>query len=211
MCITKIELMNKEERINHWNTIYQNKKVDEVSWYQPVPHTSLEYVKEFNLSKTARIIDVGGGDSFFVDHLLDLGFENVTVLDISSEAIKRAQERLGQRADLVTWIVSDVTVFHPEKEYDFWHDRAVFHFLNEDSDIEKYIDAVSITDSGKLVVGTFSESGPEKCSGIAIKQYTVDSMTARFGLRFKQIGHQIIDHKTPSGKVQNFVFCVFEK
>jgi len=201
--------MNTIEKKNHWNNIYKNKNVDEVSWYQPIPKTSLEYVKGFDLPKTAKIIDVGGGDSFFVDHLLNLGFQNVTVLDISKEAIEKAKKRLGKKAAFVKWIVSDVTKFEPTEVYDLWHDRAVFHFLTEEKDVKTYLQTISIESRGMLVIGAFSEDGPKKCSGIDIKQYSVESMTECMKPRFNLTDHKIVNHHTPFDTVQNFVFCSF--
>ena len=135
--------MEEFNRKKHWENIYQTKSLDEVSWYQAKPETSLDFVEKFELPKNAKIIDVGGGDSFFVDYLLELGFQNVTVLDISEAAIDRAKTRLGEKAILVEWIIEDVANFQPTEKYDFWHDRAAFHFLIDEEDVEKYVDTVS--------------------------------------------------------------------
>lgn len=117
------------DRHVHWENIYKTKQLCEVSWYQPTPTTSLEFIEQFNIPTFAKIIDVGGGDGFFVDHLLNLGYHDITVLDISETAINRAKERLGDKANQVKWIVSDAATFKPTEKYDFWHDRATFHFL----------------------------------------------------------------------------------
>ena len=132
--------MDNFDRHSHWEKIYKTKQVNEVGWYQPVPLTSLQFLEQFNIPVTAKIIDVGGGDSFFVDHLLDLGYQDITVLDISETAILRAKERLGDAAAKVKWIVADAADFKPAEKYDFWHDRAAFHFLTRDSEVESYID-----------------------------------------------------------------------
>lgn len=205
--------MEEFNRKNHWENIYQTKSLNEVSWYQPKPETSLSFVEKLNLPKAAKIIDVGGGDSYFVDHLLELGYENITVLDISEAAIERAKARLGKKATLVNWVVEDVTHFHSIEQYDFWHDRAAFHFLTNKKDVEKYVATVSknIKDNGVLVIGTFSEDGPKKCSGIEIKQYSEQSLTTIFKLNFRKIESFTIDHKTPFDTIQNFVFCSFRK
>lgn len=207
------EIMEEFNRKNHWEKIYQTKSLNEVSWYQPKPEISLDFVQKFNLSKTAKIIDVGGGDSFFVDHLLELGYQNITVLDISEAAIERAQARLGEKATLVNWVVEDVTNFHSIEQYDFWHDRAAFHFLTDKEDVEKYVATVSknIKDNGVLVFGTFSEEGPKKCSGIDIHQYSAHTLTNVFSQFFDKIECANIDHKTPFDMIQNFVFCSFKK
>lgn len=195
----------------HWENIYQTKQLDEVSWFQPKPETSLHFIEQFNVVKTDKIIDVGGGDSFLVDHLLALGYEDITVLDISEAAITRAKQRLGDQSKKVKWIVADASDFQPEEKYDFWHDRAAFHFLTEEEDIKSYLQTVhqNINTNGVLVVGTFSEQGPTKCSGIPIKQYSEETMTALFQNHFEKVGCSIVDHKTPFDTVQNFVFCSF--
>lgn len=205
--------MEEFNRKNHWENIYQTKSLNEVSWYQPKPETSFNFVEKLNMPKAAKIIDVGGGDSYFVDHLLELGYENITVLDISEAAIKRAKARLGKKATLVNWVVEDVIHFHSIEQYDFWHDRAAFHFLTNKKDVEKYVATVSknIKDNGVLVIGTFSEDGPKKCSGIEIKQYSEQSLTKIFKLNFRKIESFTIDHKTPFDTIQNFVFCNFKK
>ncbi|MCX8486439.1 MAG: class I SAM-dependent methyltransferase, partial [Crocinitomicaceae bacterium] len=127
----------------HWETVYETKSPQEVSWTQEIPQISLDFIQSFQLNKDARIIDVGGGDSLLVDHLLDLGFTNLSVLDISAHAIERAKVRLGEKASLVTWIISDINDFEPTEMYDLWHDRAAFHFLTTQKDIERYVELVS--------------------------------------------------------------------
>lgn len=206
-------VMENFNRKSHWENIYQTKLLNEVSWFQPKPDTSLNFIHEFNVPKSAKIIDVGGGDSFLVDHLLDLGFEDLTVLDISEAAIERAKERLGSKSDRIKWIVSDILNFVPEEKYDFWHDRAAFHFLTDEQDVLHYLQTAhqSIHSSGVLVIGTFSEQGPSKCSGILIKQYSEETLTALFETYFDKVGCLIVDHKTPFDTVQNFVFCSFRK
>ena len=166
--------MEAFDRKNHWEHIYQTKQLNEVSWFQPTPSTSMSFFEKFNISKKAKIIDIGGGDSLLVDNLLDRGYEDITVLDISESALERARLRLGERCRLVKWIVADASAFKPVVQYDFWHDRAAFHFLTGELEIENYINTVQqgIKPSGILVVGTFSEQGPKTCSGIEIKQYS---------------------------------------
>ncbi len=205
--------MENLERTKHWENIYQTKQLKDVSWFQPTPFTSLEFIKELAVPLTAKIIDIGGGDSFLVDHLLDLGYQNITVLDISATAIDKAKQRLGERAKNVTWVVSDILAFKPTEKYDFWHDRAAFHFLTNEAEISTYINTAqqAVNPSGYLVIGTFSEQGPTKCSGIEIKQYTEASMVDRFKEYFEKINCLTVDHATPSEKTQNFVFCSFRK
>jgi len=204
---------NDFNRKNHWENIYETKTLKEVSWYQPTPETSLEFIQKMKLSKDAAIIDIGGGDSFLVDHLLDLGFSNISVLDISEKAIERAQKRLGTKAGLVKWIITDITEFKPKEKYGFWHDRAAFHFLTNQEDVKKYIEIAenSLNQNGVLFIGTFSENGPKKCSGIEIKQYSEESLKAIFQNSFSPIESFTIDHKTPFDTIQNFLFYGFRK
>ena len=197
---------NKE----HWENIYSTKQPNEVSWTQEKPEISLNFIEQFNLPKSAAIIDVGGGDGNLVDHLLDLGYENITVLDISENAIKRAKIRLGEKANKVTWIVSDITEFKPKQSYDIWHDRAVFHFLTSKEDISTYVNLVNQY-ARNIVIGTFSTEGPLKCSGLKITQYNKQSMIAVFEETFNNIDTLIKDHTTPFNTTQNFIFCSFSK
>jgi ubiquinone/menaquinone biosynthesis C-methylase UbiE len=205
--------METFDRKNHWENIYETKELNTVSWYQPIPQTSLDLIAEANLSKNAKIIDIGGGDSFLVDHLLNLGFSDLTVLDISSKSIARAQKRLGEKGDKVKWIVADASSFESDDKYDFWHDRAAFHFFRDEKEIENYIENANqkIAQNGKLAIGTFSENGPLKCSGIEIHQYSESSLGQTFAEYFKKQKCFTVDHPTPSGSIQNFVFCTFIK
>jgi SAM-dependent methyltransferase len=205
--------MGNFDRQKHWENIYQTKELKDVSWFQPTPETSLDFFKQFEVPKTAKIIDIGGGDSFLVDYLLDLGYKDITVLDISITAIERAKKRLGENANKVKWIVADASNFEPPETYDFWHDRAAFHFLTEEDEISKYLETAqqNINPTGILVIGTFSEQGPKKCSGIEIKQYSERTMTDRLKLFFDKIKCITVDHKTPFDTIQNFVFCSFKK
>lgn len=198
---------------DHWEKIYETKEESDFSWFQPYPKTSIEFIKLFNLPRNAKIIDVGGGDSHLVDALLEMGYLNIYVLDISAKAIDRAKARLGSKAETVQWIVSDVTEFAPTIEFDFWHDRAAFHFLTSEVQIIQYLSIVrkALKQDGHLVLGTFSESGPTKCSGLEIKQYTEASMSTLFEKDFKRIKCIEENHATPFNTLQNFVFCSFQK
>ncbi len=202
-----------EDRKNHWNEVYENKKPTEVSWYEPMPETSLNYIAECKLEKDAAIIDIGGGDSFLAEFLLARGFTDITVVDISEKAIGRAKNRLGEKAEEINWVVADAADFSPGRQYDLWHDRAAFHFLTEDSQIQKYLETVkkAVKPNGFVVLGTFSETGPSKCSGLEIKQYSIKEMQALFSEGFTPISCKNLDHDTPSGGTQNFTFCSFRK
>lgn len=203
----------KQNNQQHWNNIYTKKAEDEVSWFQPYPKTSMEFAEIFNLPLNANIIDIGGGDSHFVDALLDKGYQNIYVLDISINAIERAKQRLNERASKVHWIVSDVTEFEPPVQFDFWHDRAAFHFLTTDDKIYKYVAIAedAIKKDGYLILGTFSQNGPKKCSGLEVKQYSETSMSVRFEVTFDRIKCITENHKTPFNTFQEFLFCSFKK
>ena len=197
----------------HWDKVYDTREEEELSWFEPYPKTSMEFVALFDLPLSANIIDIGGGDSHFVDALIDKGYQNIWVLDISVNAIERAKKRLGDKAAKVNWIIADVTVFEPPVQFDFWHDRAAFHFLTTEDKIYKYVSIAedAIKKDSYLILGTFSKNGPTKCSGLQIRQYSEASMSARFEVAFDRIKCIQEDHTTPSNAVQKFLFCSFKK
>ena len=197
----------------HWQKIYTTKADHEVSWTQKYPTTAVEYLTSLDLDKDARIIDVGGGAGNFADALLELGYMNITVLDISDAALNRSKARLGDKAEKVEWIVSDINEFETEDAFDFWYDRAVFHFLTEDDKVDRYRSLVSdsVAKDGHFLLGTFSENGPLKCSGLEIRQYSESRMCEIFDPYFKAIRCFKEAHKTPFDTVQEFQFCGFVK
>ena len=195
----------------HWEMVYSTKTPQEVSWTQETPSTSLRLITEMNLSKNISIIDIGGGDSKLVDFLLEEGYTDLTVLDISENAISRAKSRLGDKSNQVTWIIADINNFTPQKKYGIWHDRAVFHFITDNSEIQRYVDLVSNYTSELFIVGTFSKDGPLKCSGLAIKQYNEKELSQKFRGSFQLISSLNEDHKTPFNTLQNFTFASFKK
>lgn len=205
--------MESFDRKNHWENIYATKESAHCSWYQPNPITSLEFIEQSGIKKSARIIDIGGGDSYLADHLLEKGYTDITVLDISDAALSRAKQRLAGKADKIKWIVTDVTQFTPVEKYDLWHDRAAFHFLTGEKDVNRYAATAKnvLTEKGILIIGTFSENGPVKCSGIAIKQYSKDGLSNAFQDGFKRLKCLNVDHSTPFSNIQNFTFCLFKK
>ena len=200
-----------EDIKQHWEVIYEDKQPNEVSWTQDMPKTSLDFIHSFSLSKTAGIIDVGGGDSKLVDYLLNEGFENITVLDISESALEKAKARLGEKSKKVKWIVSDITEFLPGTTYDLWHDRAMFHFLTTQYQIAKYLDIAKNCVTGYLTIGTFSEIGPEKCSGLETKHYSEEQLQSQLSDGFLKIRCITEDHITPFNTAQNFLFCGFKR
>ena len=201
------------EKQQHWETVYQKKDFTEVSWFQETPTTSIAFFESLNLPKSANIIDIGGGESRFVDYLLDTGYQNVSVLDISATAIEKKKKTLGNKAQNVKWIVSDVVDFKPTEQYDFWHDRATFHFLTQKEDVTQYIQTVSqhVKPEGTLILSTFSENGPTKCSGLPIQQYSERTLSEQVEAFFTKVKCVIVDHITPSSAIQTFIFCRFER
>ncbi len=197
----------------HWENVFATKSENEVSWYQPYPATSVAFLELFNLPLHAAIIDIGGGDSHLVDVLIEKGYTNVHVLDISEKALNRAKKRLGDKAKKVNWIVSDITDYKPLIKFDFWHDRAAFHFLTDEKNIKKYVAIAeqAINSHCYLVLGTFSTSGPQKCSGLQIKQYSKTTMSNRFEKSFARIKCITEEHQTPFSTMQQFLFCSFVK
>jgi SAM-dependent methyltransferase len=201
---------NKKE---HWENVFATKKEKEVSWYQQYPQTSIDFITALPLPLDAKIIDIGGGDSYLIDALLDLGYTNLTLLDISANAIERIKNRLGAKSNQVTFIVSDILDFNPTELYDFWHDRACFHFLTEANAVEHYAKLVNkaLSKIGRMFIGTFSDNGPKKCSGLDIKQYNEESLRLLFEKNFQLKGSFIEDHITPFDTIQNFLFCGFKR
>ncbi|RXR19338.1 class I SAM-dependent methyltransferase [Flavobacterium amnicola] len=197
----------------HWETVFTTKQETEVSWYQKQPKTSIDLIQACKVSKDAKIIDIGGGDSYLIDSLLDLGYTNLYLLDISEAAITRAKQRLGEKAKLVTFIVSDSLRFQSDVKFDIWHDRASFHFFTEAGDIQQYKSNViaNTHPEAHLIMGAFSEEGPQKCSGLPITQYSVEKMEAVFASDFELQNCFTEDHVTPFETVQNFIFCTYKR
>ena len=195
----------------HWENIYATKVIQELSWFQKVPTTSLELINQVAKNKHDAIIDIGGGDGFLVDNLIELGYTDITVLDISKNAIDRAIKRLGKLAKKVKWIVADITKFFPQQEYVIWHDRAVFHFLTKKQEKENYRELVNSIVSGYFIIATFSDQGPNKCSGLEICNYSKKDMQAYFSGIFIMTSSFKYNHPTPFGTCQNFIFSVFNK
>ena len=195
---------------DHWEAVYAERAADRVSWYRPHLDESLSFLSAAKIPLTAAIIDVGGGTSTFVDDVLARGYSNVTVLDLSAIALETARRRLGARASGVHWICADVTQANlPENTYDFWHDRAVFHFLTDAAARSRYVDAVrrAVRPGGHIVVATFGPHGPEKCSGLEVMRFSPDALHAEFGDDFAKIADSTEIHETPWGSEQEFVYC----
>lgn len=204
--------MNLDKKA-HWENVFATKEETEVSWYQQNPETSINFFIENEIPKSAKIIDIGGGDSYLIDNLLELGYTNLFLLDISANAIERIKNRLGEKSENVTFIVSDILDFQPETSFDVWHDRASFHFLTTENEIEKYKNLVSnsISEKGFLFIGTFSENGPLKCSGLEITQYSESKCEITFVDSFEKMNCFTENHQTPFDTTQSFIFCTFKK
>ena len=198
---------------NHWENIYQNKNEDEVSWFQKIPDTSIEIINSIKIKKQSKIIDVGSGRSRLFKNLIEQGYNNLTYLDISESAAKKSKIFLGQESKNIEWIVEDVLNFEPKQNFDVWHDRAVFHFLTDQNQIKKYVDLVSrnISNNGYLIIGTFSEQGPLKCSGLEVSRYSESLIKTTFSESFNLLNSFKIDHSTPFNTTQNFLFSVLKK
>jgi len=197
----------------HWEGVYNQKKPDEVSWYLESATTSLNLLHQIGLKHSDSIIDVGGGASRLVDDLLQQGFENLTVLDLSGSALKAAQARLGARANGITWLEADIT--QPtlaSSKYQLWHDRAVFHFMTtpeQRASYKKNLD-IAVRPSGYAIIATFAENGPEQCSGLPVQRYSVESLSKELGSEFVLLNSCRESHKTPSGNAQEFIYCLYK-
>lgn len=197
---------------NYWEEIYSENEPSEVSWHQDRPDLSLNFIREAGTRKTQWIIDVGGGASTLVDHLISDGFKNLAVLDISAAALERTKARLNTRATAVEWIESDVKTLQPRQHFALWHDRAVFHFLTEEADRQAYVRTLrkALVPGGHLIVATFSTGGPKQCSGLPIVQYEPAGLSQVFGDAFELRATKTESHRTPWNAEQKFVYCMFQ-
>lgn len=197
----------------HWEKVYDSKSPLEVSWHQAEPTISLQLIRNTRISLDQPVIDIGGGASTLVDHLCAENYSNIGVLDISAKALSYAQERLGSRASKIEWYEEDITSFNPPHPFSVWHDRAVFHFLTEESDRKNYIKTMkqSLKPNGHLIIAAFAIGGPEKCSGLDIVQYNAEKLSAEIGKNFDLIEQISEVHVTPGNQQQNFLYFHFIK
>ncbi len=198
------------ETQQHWENVYQTKSSTEVSWYQPTPEKSLEIITNTGVPHDGAIIDIGGGASTLADALLEQGYSTIGVLDISANAIATAQTRLGNSAGRVRWIVADITTVElPPQSIDVWHDRAVFHFLTNPDDQQRYINVVNhaLKPGGHIIVATFAPDGPTKCSGLDVMRYAPEELHSTFGDNFTLLHSEQERHHTPFGTEQSFIYC----
>jgi SAM-dependent methyltransferase len=195
----------------HWEAVYRTKRPAEVSWYQAEAALSARIIQERVPDRSAPIIDVGGGASVLASQLVDAGYAHVTVLDLSAAALASARARLGSRAASVVWIEADVLRAElPPAGFDFWHDRAVFHFLTDPAERAAYIAQVrrSVPPLGYVLVATFAEDGPARCSGLDVVRYSPVALHAEFGAGFAYVAAHREEHRTPAGEVQAFTYCL---
>ncbi len=198
----------------HWETVYSTKSVDAVSWYQPHAEQSLRLISETRVPLSASIIDVGGGASTLVDDLLEAGYSDLTVLDLSKSALAAARTRLGAEGGSVKWIEADILEANlPPHAFDVWHDRAVFHFLTSPEQRRIYVETVlrAVKPGGHVIVATFAEDGPLQCSGLPVMRYDPEGLHAEFGEPFTLLRHREEEHRTPSGGIQKFIYCYCKK
>lgn len=205
--------MGSPDRKQHWDGVYANKAENEVSWFQQEPATSVDFIRHCGGDLTVPIIDVGGGESRLVDRLLEAGYSDLTVLDISEEALAHSRERLGEVGKRVDWIVASITKWKPERQYRLWHDRAVMHFLNDAADRTAYVRALqaAIAKGGCVVISTFALDGPERCSGLPVTRYSAETLAAELGQQFRLVETVNDDHQTPWGAVQRFQYSRFTR
>ena len=204
--------MEKQSLSQHWDAVYNHKAADQVSWYQRQPQPSLQWIERLAPQRSLRILDVGGGASLLVDALVVAGYRDLTVLDLSAAALNTARQRLGKCSEGVRWIAADIldVSLHPSG-FDLWHDRAVFHFLMEPCDRRRYVELVqrSLRPEGHLVLATFAEVGPERCSGLPVQRHGVDSLRQALGDTLELLEHQRVIHYTPSGAEQRFLYTAW--
>lgn len=194
----------------HWEKVYATKAPEAVSWFAPHLETSLNLIHQATQNKNAAIIDIGGGEATLVDDLLAEGYQDVSVLDISQNAIDVARARIGEKSEQVRWYCADITsATLPQHAFDVWHDRAVFHFLTEDAQRLKYVEQVmrSVKHGGHVIISTFGPEGPEKCSGLDVVRYDASGLHGQFGKTFKLINSSTELHQTPMGTTQQFLYC----
>ena len=198
----------------HWQQVYSTKSTDQVGWYASHLTTSIKWIADLDLDPGDPIIDVGGGASTLVDDLLDKGYSDISVLDLSERALSVVKNRLETKANLVSWLPGDVTEFElPASHFALWHDRAVFHFLVEPGQQMKYRDKLlqTLEPGGHFIIGVFELEAPPQCSGLPVQRYSVETLSAFFGAEFNLKQHQIEKHKTPSGVEQQYLYCLFQR
>jgi SAM-dependent methyltransferase len=205
--------VNETGRRAHWQNVYATKAESDVSWFQENPAPSLDLIAATGISSDAAMIDVGGGASRLVDHLLERGFGQLSILDLSANALEQAKKRLGRRGDGVAWIVADIAAWQPVRVYDLWHDRAAFHFLTDPADRDAYVACLkkAVRPGGNVIIATFAPDGPERCSGLPIVRYDAAGLARTLGDGFGLVETRSHRHTTPWHSVQSFQFSSFRR
>jgi len=203
--------MSSVDRQTHWESVYTTKGEKEVSWFQERPEISLEFIAATGAGPNSAIVDIGGGASRLVDALLDDGYRNLTVLDLSKAALAASRERLGLCGETVTWVAADVTTWRPSEHYDVWHDRAAFHFLTDEKDRHAYVSRLeqALREGGEAIIGTLALNGPERCSGLPVMRYDSSGLTTVLGPKFRLLASREAERRTPWGASQVFQFSRF--
>jgi SAM-dependent methyltransferase len=201
------------DRKAHWESVFQKRADDELSWYEPRPEHSLELIHAAMSAGARSLIDIGGGTSRLVDALIDEPLDRIAVLDISPTALARTRDRLGSRAGEIEWLSGDVTTVEEIGTFDIWHDRAVFHFLISEADRLRYRDLVerTVPKGGHVVIATFGPQGPEKCSGLNVRRYDDHGLLEEFGSKFSLAHSSLVDHMTPAGRQQQFLYTMLSR
>ena len=201
------------DRTTHWDNVYATKGEAEVSWFQNSPAISIEMIRAANPDRDADIIDIGGGASRLADALLQDEYRNLTVLDLSANALEAAKKRIGAAAPAVDWIVADVTTWRPVKAYDVWHDRAAFHFLTDPRDRAAYVERLrsAVAADGHVIIATFAPDGPQTCSGLRVQRYDSTSLSRELGPEFELVETRRDTHHTPWHSTQAFQFSRFRR
>lgn len=213
VALGQVKYMNTPQRQTHWQNVYGTKSERDVSWFQESPEISLDMIRSTGVQPDASVIDIGGGASRLVDSLLDDGFTTVAVLDLSENALKASQARLGPRGTKVDWVVADVTAWQPSRTYDVWHDRAALHFLTDKKDQASYAECLlkAVRQGGYVIIGTFAPDGPERCSGLPVVRHDADSLQTLLGTSFVLLDSRKHEHRTPGGAIQKFQFSSFRR
>jgi len=197
----------------HWEAVYQARVPELLTWYQADPALSLSLIEASTVGNDAAVVDVGGGSSRLVGHLLEQGYTNVTVLDVSSIALRYARDRLADRAQDATFIEGDVLEHRFDSAVGLWHDRAVFHFLTEPADQSRYLERLNgaIASDGHVIIATFALDGPERCSGLRVQRYGPETLSQALGTGFEPVGFHTESHITPTGATQSFLYGHFRR
>jgi trans-aconitate methyltransferase len=205
--------MDEADRQTHWENVYISKAEDQLSWFEPTSALSLELIELVAADTSSGIVDIGGGASRLADCLVERGYQDLTVLDLSAAALARSRARIGEKAHAITWITADVTAWEPPRTYDVWHDRAAFHFLTRQHEQSAYVERLrrALSPRGHAIIATFAPDGPERCSGLVVSRYDAAALAAILGNGFELVDNRRHEHVTPWGAIQKFQFSTFRR